>query len=519
MAVGQRVALPWQAWFTLAAQMPLLLVMLWSNLDEPHYQFSILVPLVVLWLARQRALEAKWTPRESVSAVAVSIWVVAWCLFTASVLIMSPWLVAVATLISGLAIAFSIGGTKLLRAVAPLAALWCLIIPLPLGIDESMIQALQAIASNMASLLLDAVGVKHLLHGTVIEIPGTRYLVEEACSGINSLYASTAIVFVVLLLRHSRWYSWLAYGLITVGWVLCMNAIRVFTVVVAGEKWQVDLDTGWRHDAVGAVLFLAILLMLWSSDRMLQFLLPFKERAPQQRSTKTVSGAGVWNWIAFVFLCPALLLAARFTESGANGSTETLASVVVPKSGFQELSDSLAGFQREGELAAIERDMESLEGEHSLQWHFRADAMQATVSLDYSFVSWHYHVNCYPAQGWQITDHRLLQGNANTVTVKMTRGPTEFGWLIYAMFDESGDPITPRMEKGLSEKAQSKIQRLKDRLPTWLGGAQQNDKRTYMLRVFVASGQPISSDSVESATHLFSEVNTLLHSSNNSLNK
>lgn len=505
------VSMPWQAWFAIAAQLPLLFVMLWSNLDEPHYQFSILVPFVVLFLCRQRALETHWNPRGSISWLAMVIWLLAWLLFAASVLIMSPWLVAVASLITGGAIACSIGGVRLLRCVAPVGLLWCLIIPLPLGLDASVIQSLQLIASEMASLLLDAFGIMHLLHGTVIEIPGTQYLVEEACSGINSLYASTAIVVVFLLWRQARWYMWIVYGLLTVGWVICMNAIRVFTVVVAGEKWQVDLDTGWRHDAVGAILFLGILLMLWSSDRMVRFIVPRQPKKQALSSSKSILASRAWNWVALVFVFPAVLLAIRFTEASHVLERGSLENVTVPSTEFGTLPSKLVGFTRTGELDRVERDTESLEGERSLQWAYQRSGLQATVSLDYSFINWHYHVNCYPAQGWEILDHDVLRNGQTTVAVRMKRGATEYGWLIYAMFDETGTAISPRLEKGLAEKTAGKIDRLKQRLPGWLGGATQESQRTYMLRVFVASGQPTTDDAIRDTSRLFHEVNELLH--------
>ena len=71
------VSMPWQAWFAIAVQLPLLFVMLWSNLDKPHYQFSTLVPFVVLFLCRQRALQTQWNPLGSISLLTMAIWLIA----------------------------------------------------------------------------------------------------------------------------------------------------------------------------------------------------------------------------------------------------------------------------------------------------------------------------------------------------------------------------------------------------------------------------------------------------------
>ena len=203
-----------------------------------------------------------------------------------------------------------------------------------------------------------------------------------------------------------------------------MNAIRAFTVVVAGEKWHVDLDTGWRHDAVGAVLFLEILLMLWSSDRMVRFIVPHHAKKQLQNNSKTIQASRAWNWVAIVFVFPANLLAIRFTEASyvlERGSSE---NVTVPSTEFGELPSKLVVFTRTGELERIDRDTESLEGERSLQWAYQRPGLQATVSLDYSFINWHYYVNCYPAQGWEILDHDVIHDGQTTVAVRMKRGAT-----------------------------------------------------------------------------------------------
>ena len=62
-----------------------------------------------------------------------------------------------------------------------------LIVPPPFRWDFRLIVWLQSSTSRMASMLLDVVGVQHLMEGNVLVLPGHRMLVDEACSGVNSV--------------------------------------------------------------------------------------------------------------------------------------------------------------------------------------------------------------------------------------------------------------------------------------------------------------------------------------------
>jgi exosortase/archaeosortase family protein len=99
-------------------------------------------------------------------------------------------------------------------------------------------------------------------------------MVEEACSGIHSLFSCLCVIVFISVVQR--------YGLIrilinvaqSVVWVVAANALRVFLVVYAHVVWAIALDSGWRHEALGVMTYAIALLMSISTDRLMQFIVP-----------------------------------------------------------------------------------------------------------------------------------------------------------------------------------------------------------------------------------------------------
>ena len=101
------------------------------------------------------------------------------------------WMAVVSAFITLVAIVWWVGGKQLLRILLPAGVLLIVLIPPP-GHDDPVANRLRVVAIHASSRILDFVWVPHLVSGTVIEIWGHRLLVEEACSGINSLLSVIA---------------------------------------------------------------------------------------------------------------------------------------------------------------------------------------------------------------------------------------------------------------------------------------------------------------------------------------
>ena len=241
--------------------------MLWRR---PHYQFFPLVPIGAALLAcgecRRLGPLRPGCRRDVASLMAAS-----WVLLALASFLVSPWLGSVAALAMVAAAITAIGGRPLLRCLLPAWAFLGLAVGLPLNFDQRLISGLQAMTSRVVSLALDAIGVFHVMEGNVVRVSGRDFGVEEACSGIYSLFSVLfCTLFFVLWARRPRMRASLIMGA-SAFWVLAANIVRVVAVVYLDTRWNVDVGHGWRHDLLSLVVFIATLGLIASTDGLLSF--------------------------------------------------------------------------------------------------------------------------------------------------------------------------------------------------------------------------------------------------------
>jgi exosortase len=254
------------------AHLPLFLLHL-GNLWvlRPHYQFFPLLLGGIGWLLWKRW--PRWSvhvppPWWSSGLLACGLAVLA-----VSALFFSPWLAAVAMVLSvgGLIGRYAVPGQW--RDWLPVWLVMWLIVPPPFRWDFRLILWLQSSTSRAASLLLDVLGVQHLMEGNVLVLPGHRMLVDEACSGVNSVLVLLVLtaLFVVAARRPLVWTGLLLAS--SVAWAWAANVVRVSTIAIAQAWFQLDLSSGWRHELLGYVTILLALAWLVSTDYCLAFFL------------------------------------------------------------------------------------------------------------------------------------------------------------------------------------------------------------------------------------------------------
>jgi exosortase len=427
---------------------------------RPHYQFFplVLVGAVVLFARAVHRL-GPLTPGSPVIS-----WLVlggAWGLLAVAEVLRSSWLGAVAALASLAALLFAVGGRQLLMRGLPALILLAVAIPPPFELDRPLVLSLQALTARWGSQVLDALGVFHVLAGHVVEVGGRQFLVEEACSGINSLFSILACtLFLAFWVRRSIVLTLLLVAS-AVGWVLAVNVLRVVLVVYSGTVWGFDLATGWRHEALGMGLFGVALFLVWSTDRLLVFLTAPNRPLPGQPAPTVAQpvepdlGPTHWgfglSWMATAAISLAYLsvLGTHVALYGAPvlGSAAT-ASPALEALDATVLPEKLGVWQRCG-FETQTRNPGSAFGEASRVWTFQGPRNQAFVSLDYPFPTWHDLTRCYTSQGWQIEAQNVsteaTQGAGNgLVEVVLTKPAYRSAYLLLAQFDAHGTVLEAR---------------------------------------------------------------------------
>ncbi|MEN1680504.1 MAG: exosortase U [Planctomycetota bacterium] len=471
--------------------------------QRPHYQhFPFVILASGLLAARAWALTAEWS-EETTRRVANGVIGAAWVVLLVAQLVYSPMLAASSAvlLVGGLyARAASVARRRF--AVGSWMLLW-LIVPLPLGLDQTLIGRLQLVSSSLASQTLDLLGVYHLMDGNTLVVTSKQLFVDEACSGIVSVVSTVACAAIYGVYRRRSAMHTISLMAAGAGWATLNNVVRIVAIALAEEWHGIDWTEGTPHTLIALVAFSISLLGLVLSDWLLDALLapvgprwaemtgePLRYGAPLVRAwdrtnqvdgdggrasraggrrfieTSQVIGSarlGVVGLVAF-----ATLGAAPIVLSGAPTDAVPLKPFpdldqLVAELGEDALPPDLAGL----ELLSVEHDHRSKRdrfGEHSIIYTYeKPDGEAFRVSIDFPYRGgWHELEVCYVGIGWQSLgratvgaksdDYRICQ-----LTLSKPNGTEAL--VTFAACFPNGDPIEPVEQDLLARLTQSFLRR------------------------------------------------------------
>jgi exosortase len=243
---------------------------------RPHYQFFPFLLAAAAYLAWKN-----WPPaaddeqRERGSVLAGLLLLAGITLLIGDIVLLhgKHWLAGVSAVFVAGGLMLHFAGKASLRSLIPVWLLLWLVIPLPLGQDYRLIQDLQLVTAQLTSMVLDVFNVAHLLDGVVLVFPGKRLFVEQACSGIQSLFALLACTAVYVVWARRPLVPALLLLSSAVFWAVVANMVRVATVAFAFSANGMDLSAGWLHGLLGLVVFALALGLIASTDALLMFLI------------------------------------------------------------------------------------------------------------------------------------------------------------------------------------------------------------------------------------------------------
>lgn len=145
------------------------------------------------------------------------------------------------------------------------------LIPLPGWLIDQLTSPLQHLISYVATELLAGLGYPIVRSGVAINIAQYQLLVEQACSGMNSLIGLTSItLFYIYVLHRASWrYALLLVALILPVAILA-NFIRVVILILLTYYYGDAVAQGFLHNSAGIALFATALLMMIAIDASLR---------------------------------------------------------------------------------------------------------------------------------------------------------------------------------------------------------------------------------------------------------
>jgi exosortase len=489
---------------------------LWAR---PHYQFF---PFV--WLGAALLIGARFPRGRALKPGAFVptcvLLALSWGLLAVAEAIFSPWLGAVALLFLLLTVCYTLGGRALVRQLLPAWVLLWLSVPPPLGLDTALVLGLQGFTSRWSSSLLDLFGVYHVIAGNVVEIGNQRLFIEQACTGINSLFSILACTVFYVFWARIPVLRALALFLAAVFWILLANVARVFLVAYLARRWSINLAEGWEHDALGFVLFGVALGLIWSTDRLLVFLTPRRKNKAlspdpavqeyEAPGAATLAARLSKSWmgsktVAAAFAVLLVLHLGFYTWPGLTAVARASVAVVdLPESALPE---DLRGWQRL-KVSDDTRNPGSSFGEFSKTWIYRGDGYRPVLSLDYPFPEWHDLAICYKGQGWVLAgpgEHVPAGDEGKPAYYHLTfkKAGMRSGYLFYCEFDQAGQPV--EADRGGTVMRQQSALRM---CLSWIGqepGALQAHQvgSVFQFQLFIESFAPLSSAELARAKEAF----------------
>ena len=144
------------------------------------------------------------------------------------------------------------------------------LIPPPGWLIDLLTAGLKTFVSWAATHLIDWMGYPVARIGVTLYVAQFQLLVEDACSGMNSIVSLTSVsLFYIYLLHASSW----RYALFLTFWILPIaifaNLIRVLMLVLITYHLGNEAAQGFLHNTAGMVMFVTALLGIFAVDRLL----------------------------------------------------------------------------------------------------------------------------------------------------------------------------------------------------------------------------------------------------------
>jgi len=165
-----------------------------------------------------------------------------------------------------------VAGWPVLRAFAFPIGFLLFAIPMPDWIIDAATIPLKVFISDVVARVLYAAGFPIAQNGVMIMIGTYQLLVKDACSGMNSIFALSAIgVFYAYAFRRQEKIRSLILLAAIIPITILANFFRVFALVLIAYYGGPDLLEGIVHDLTGISLFVIALALMFLFDSLLGF--------------------------------------------------------------------------------------------------------------------------------------------------------------------------------------------------------------------------------------------------------
>ena len=143
------------------------------------------------------------------------------------------------------------------------------LLPAPGWLLDQVTAPLKLFVTTVATTLVEPTGIPIMQQGVTMTVGPYQLLVEDACSGMNSLIGLTAIsLFYIYLLRNASWRYSLLLVCMVIPIAIVANIVRIVILVLLTYFFGNAVAQGFLHETAGMVLFATSLLLVFLLDNI-----------------------------------------------------------------------------------------------------------------------------------------------------------------------------------------------------------------------------------------------------------
>jgi exosortase B len=256
----------------------------WQTEQEGHGPLIIAAALWLVWQSREKLKSTAISPAPFAGwAVLVAGLVLMFLARTQGVLTVETF--SAIPVIAGCVILLA--GWAFFRVLAfPILFLF-FAVPMPDWLIDVATVPLKVFISDVVTQVLYALGYPIAQNGVMIMISSYQLMVKDACSGMNSIFALSAIgVFYFYAFRWDNKIRGLLLLAAIVPITLIANFLRVLALVLFAYYGGIDAVEGTLHDLTGIGLFVVAVALMFIFDGFLTLLARLLQRKPKSGTSQ-----------------------------------------------------------------------------------------------------------------------------------------------------------------------------------------------------------------------------------------
>jgi exosortase len=143
-------------------------------------------------------------------------------------------------------------------------------VPPPRSLLDNITFPLKQFVSVAATDILRPFGIPVTHEGVIIYVAQYQYLVEDACSGLNSIVGLLAIsLFYIYLSRGSSWRYSLLLAACAIPIAIIANIFRIIILILLTVFMGDDVAQGFMHFTAGIIVFAIALALIFGLDSLI----------------------------------------------------------------------------------------------------------------------------------------------------------------------------------------------------------------------------------------------------------